>query len=169
MKAEESSQPKFVTRAAYAFAVATVAVLITVSSASSKSAKRKPEALWVGNADFVAEFADATLETTGTPTPNRINTSADFDAPGGIIFDSSKDLWVSNIQNGTLTEFTFAQLKALDSDQAPAANVVISGLEFPEGMAFDRHHHLWVANDGTPGFLPPSSSNQPVRRSRRSP
>lgn len=150
MNTKESSGRRFVTRAARAFAVAAAAVLMTVSNASPKSAKPKPEALWVVNdsGNSVTEFASGTLETSGTPTANRINGSADFDEPWGIVFDSSKNLWASNIGNGTVTEFRLAQLKALNMKQAPTAAVVISGLDRPEGLAFDKHHNLWVANEG---------------------
>jgi sugar lactone lactonase YvrE len=155
MNSEKSGGRKSLTRAWYSLAAAAAAVLMMVSSASSKSAKPKPEALWVVNdsGNSVSEFANGTLETSGTPTPDRINTSANLNEPWGIVFDSSKNLWVSNIGNGTLTKFTLAQLKALNMNQAPAATVVISGLDRPEGIVFDKHHNLWVANEGNGELL----------------
>ena len=126
--------------------------LLAVSSASAKSLK---EALWVVNhsGDSVAEFANGALATSGVPSPNRINLSADFSSPWGLVFDSSRNLWVSNVGNGTLTKFTLAQLKALKTNSSPAAQVVISGLDRPEGMAFDKKHNLWVANEGDSELL----------------
>jgi sugar lactone lactonase YvrE len=127
-------------------------------------------ALWVVNNDnnAVAEFAGSTLKASGETAPSRELVSADLDEPWGLIFDSHKNLWVSNVDNGTVTEFTLGQLKQLKSNDAPAAAVVIGGLHRPEGLAFDRSHNLWVANEGnntlaefTPSQLASSGSPTP--------
>jgi secreted PhoX family phosphatase len=127
------------------------------------------EALWVANSGgFVSEFAGSTLKKSGSPDATLVNLSADLSQPWGLIFDSGKNLWVSNVLNGTLTWFTFAQLKGLKQNDAPAAAVVISGLNRPEGMVFDASGNLWVANQGnakllefTPSQLETSGSPTP--------
>ena len=161
MNNRESSRLKFVTNASYVLAAA-AAMLMTLTnivfyaaSAASHSSKSAAEALWVANNDgnFISEFANGALDSSGIPAPNRINLSSNLNEPWGIVFDSSKDLWVSNVGNGTLTKFTFSQLKALNKNQVPVAKVVISGLDRPEGMAFDKKHNLWVANEGNGELL----------------
>jgi secreted PhoX family phosphatase len=120
-------------------------MLMTASAAYGGSA-----ALWVVNrqGNFVAEFTGKSLKTGGVSVPSRKLASSDLNEPWGLIFDSKKNLWVSNVGGGTLTKFTFGQLQALKSNDAPAATVVISGLERPEGLAFDKKGNLWVANEG---------------------
>jgi sugar lactone lactonase YvrE len=160
MNNRESSRLKFVTNASYVLAAAaamlmTLTNIVYAASAASHSSKSAAEALWVANNDgnFISEFANGALDSSGIPAPNRINLSSNLNEPWGIVFDSSKDLWVSNVGNGTLTKFTFSQLKALNKNQVPVAKVVISGLDRPEGMAFDKKHNLWVANEGNGELL----------------
>ena len=138
--------------------VAAAMVLIaTVADGKTSAPLNGPRgpALWVANrsGNFVAEFTGKGLKTSGENDPSRVLASADLDEPWGLIFDSKKNLWVSNIGNGTLTEFTFKQLKDLKNNDAPEAAVVISGLDRPEGLAFDVDGNLWVANEGGVGHL----------------
>lgn len=135
--------------------VALAIVLMTALGAHSADAGGSPSpphgpALWVANEDgnFVAEFTGNELTASGMQSPSRKLASADLDEPWGIIFGSSKQLWVSNVGNGTLTKFTFKQLKDLKTDDAPSAAVVISGLDRPEGMVFDGKD-MWVADEGS--------------------
>jgi len=143
-----------------------VAMMTTVGAAYGKSSKplngpRGP-ALWVVNkhGNFVAEFAPKKLKISGETDPSRVLVSADLDEPWGLIFDSKNNLWVSNVGNGTLTEFTFKQLKGLKKNDAPEATVVISGLDRPEGLAFDGGGNLWVANEGGSGHLVEFTASQ---------
>ena len=136
-----------------------VAMLTTVGAAYAKTSKplngpRGP-ALWVvnKNANSVAEFKPNKLQISDETNPSRVLVSADLDEPWGLIFDSRNNLWVSNIGNGTLTEFTLKQLKGLKKNDAPEAAVVISGLDRPEGLAFDGAGNLWVANEGNGQLL----------------
>ncbi len=140
------------------------------SSSHSSPVPSSGEALWVANrgGNFVSEFANGKLKKSGSPDATLVNASSDLNEPWGIIFDSGKNLWVSNVGNGTLTWFTFAQLKGLKKNDDPAAAVVISGLDRPEGMAFDVSGDLWVANEGnaellefTPSQLESSGSPTP--------
>jgi secreted PhoX family phosphatase len=128
------------------------------------------QALWVPNrsGDFVAEFTSKMLKKSGTPGPAGVNLSSALEEPWGEVFDSKKNLWVSNVHNGTLTLFTFAQLKALGKTNNPTPVVVISGLDRPEGLVFDEDGNMWVANEGdgtllefTPAQLATSGSPTP--------
>jgi DNA-binding beta-propeller fold protein YncE len=139
-------------------------ILMSVIGAYSVSAgEESPSpplgpALWVATrGDFVAEFAGKQL-ASGMQNPSRQLDSADLDEPWGLIFDSSKDLWVSNVGNGKLTKFTLEQLMSLKTNDAPSPEVVISGLDRPEGMAFDSEGDLWVANEATAELLEFTSS-----------
>jgi sugar lactone lactonase YvrE len=117
---------------------------------SSGGGSRGPaQGLWVPNFEgqFVSEFTSSMLKNSGSPAPAALNLSSDIEHPWGAVFDSSKDLWVSNVTLSNLTMFTFAQLKALGTTNNPTAAVTISGLDRPEGLAFDRDGNLWVANE----------------------
>ena len=142
-----------------------VAMLTTAGAAYGKTSKAfngpHGPALWVANTgNFVAEFTPKMLKISGENSPSRVLVSADLDEPWGMIFDSKNNLWVSNVGNGTLTEFTFKQLKALKKNNAPEAAVVISGLDRPEGLAFDGGGNLWVANEGGGGHLVEFTASQ---------
>jgi secreted PhoX family phosphatase len=128
----------------------------TAHSAGGSKPLNRPRgpALWVVSRrnNSVSEFSSKAIKHSGVPAASRILASADLNNPWGMIFDFKKNLWVSNVGtgpgNGTITGFTLAQLKALKNDGTPAAAIVISGLNRPEGMAFDRQNNLWVANEG---------------------
>jgi hypothetical protein len=64
--------------------------------------------------------------------------------PFVALFDPSGDLWASNVNTGTLVEFTRAELAT--PNPAPAVTISASGdtLEDPYGMAFDHSGNLWV-------------------------
>jgi streptogramin lyase len=138
-----------------------LALILITSAAAYAAGGKKPlnrprgPALWVANIDgsYIAEFAGKALKKSGETDPNRILTSADLDAPWGLIFDSKKNLWVSNVDGNTVVEFTRTQLKALKSNNSPAAAIVIGGLDRPEGLAFDAQGNLWVANQHTAELL----------------
>jgi hypothetical protein len=137
---------------------------------SSGGRSSSSQALWVPNfqGDYVSEFTSPMLKRSGTPTPAGVNLSSDLDEPFGSVFDSKRNLWVSNVGNGTLTLFSFAQLKALGKTNDPTPVVVISGLDRPEGLVFDDDRDLWVAEQGddklvefTPSQLAASGSPTP--------
>ncbi len=118
------------------------------------------QALWVPNShgNYISEFTPSMLKSSGTPAPALINSSGDLSQPWGLAFDRHRNLWVSNVGaggagEGTLTMFTFAQLKELPTTPAPPATVVISGLNGPEGLEFDVAGNLWVADDGSGSLL----------------
>ncbi len=97
--------------------------------------------LWVANGDFstytVVAFSPGQLTATGSPIPI-ITLSANagsLNAPGGLAFDASGDLWVSNLGN-SVVEFAASQIVTSSS---PTPNITITGssLSQPFGMAFD--------------------------------
>ncbi|HYB91547.1 MAG TPA: hypothetical protein VEC38_10920 [Candidatus Binataceae bacterium] len=106
-------------------------------------------ALWVANDDtsYVSEFTGHGLTGIDRQSPSRVLKSPDLDCPWGLIFDSAKNLWVSNVCSGTLTKFTSKQLKGLKTNDAPSAAVKISGLDRPEGMVFDKYGDMWLADE----------------------
>jgi sugar lactone lactonase YvrE len=108
--------------------------------------------LWLGNsalfsAPSVVEIAAGDLGTSGEPTPAVVLTPSAqvLDGPEGMAVDTSGDLWVANIVNGTLDEFTSAQL-ATSGNPTPVET--ITGLDDPQSLAFDAHGDLWVSNCG---------------------
>jgi hypothetical protein len=57
------------------------------------------QALWVPNfdGDFVSVFTSKMLKKSGTPDRAGVNLSSALNEPFGEVFDSSKNLWVSNV------------------------------------------------------------------------
>jgi len=108
--------------------------------------------LWLGNsglfsATSVVEIAASDLGTSGEPTPAVVLTPPVqiLDGPVGVAVNTSGDLWVANIVNGTLDEFTPAQLTASGN---PTPVESITGLDDPQDLAFDANGDLWVSNCG---------------------
>jgi hypothetical protein len=132
-------------------------------------------ALWVENAwgEYVAEFSGPTLTTPGAsvPNPTLINSSPDLRSPlggdtAGVSFDASNNQWVTNCAGntsnlGNISEFKLATLKNLRSNNAPAADVVLSDdgsgnlVNCPWGVTF-RAGNLWAANSNQ-NTSPPGS------------
>ena len=87
------------------------------------------------------EIVASDLATSGEPTPAVVLTPSaqSLDGPVGVAVDVSGDLWVANIVNGTLDEFTPAQLTASGN---PTPVEAITGLDDPQGPAFDAKGDL---------------------------
>jgi sugar lactone lactonase YvrE len=82
-----------------------------------------------------------------------------FNYPGGLAFDSSGNLWVSDIGNGAVLRFP------PPFSNGEASNLVIgqgqSTLTLPRGLILDSSGNLWVGdsgNDRVLRFSPPFSS-----------
>jgi sugar lactone lactonase YvrE len=115
------------------------------------------QGLWVPGLLDIWEFAGYGLTVNGPPSV--YNASLDISYATGVTFDSSLNLWSTNCtggvdRQGSVTEFTLAQLKNLHSVYSPPANVVISddvsghSLDCPQSLQFDKTGNLWVSNPG---------------------
>jgi sugar lactone lactonase YvrE len=98
--------------------------------------------LWVtnGSINTIVAFSPSQLAATGRPAPavTLSATAGSLVFPGGLAFDASGNLWVANINNNTVVEFTASQLRTSGS---PTPNVIVSGtsLSQPVGIAFNPH------------------------------
>lgn len=98
--------------------------------------------LWVAdfNSSTVVAFTPNQLAASGSPIPSVTlsATGGSLDAPVGLAFDASGDLWVANEFGNTVVEFAASQLVTSGS---PTPNVTVSGssLDHPFGLAFDPH------------------------------
>ena len=109
--------------------------------------------LWVSDieASTVVGYTPSQLVSSGAPTPAvTISANANsIDAPSGVAFDASGDLWVTNTSANTLVEFAPSQLA---SSGAPTPAVTISStgssLDGPYSLALDAAGDLWVPNAG---------------------
>jgi hypothetical protein len=136
--------------------------------------------LWITDHtnNTVVVFAASQLATQGVTTnanPALIITSADFNGPLGIAFDSSGDLWVAN--NGlvpdttgtsssagtTIVEILAANVPALpesgflnQSDLTPDVTLSDDGqasIQAPWALRFDSSGNLWSSNSNAPSTL----------------
>ena len=70
-----------------------------------------------------------------------------INAPQGVAFDRSGDLWVANSNTNTLFEYTKSELAKHDPVPAVTISSTSSGsLSGPGGLTFDHAGNLWVAN-----------------------
>lgn len=124
---------------------ATVASGATATATVTYTLRPGSGALWVGNfgtSNSVTEYTAAQLgsTTSGAPTTS-IRTPTQ--TIGGVAFDASGNLWVTQFNGNTLLEYTVNQLS--DSGALTPA-VTIGALSNPAGMAFDATGNLWIAN-----------------------
>jgi sugar lactone lactonase YvrE len=100
--------------------------------------------LWVTNSEnstsSVLAFSPSQLMASGNPTPAITLTAnaGSLDGPTGLAFDASGDLWIANMLNNSVVEFTSAQI-AVSGDPAPTTVISGSSLNAPFGIAFDPH------------------------------
>ncbi len=100
--------------------------------------------LWVANGNLstssVVMFSPGQLIASGSPIPpvTLLPNSGSLDAPAGLAFDASGDLWVSNFLGASLVEFTPNQLTTSDSP-TPVVSFLGGSLAGPIGLAFDPH------------------------------
>jgi len=82
------------------------------------------------------------------------NNESKLNSPGFITFDSSGNLWVSDTYDNRVLEFkapfTNGESASIALGQpnlsSLAANTTQSTLNYPQGLAFDTHGNLWVAD-----------------------
>lgn len=148
---------------------------ITIKSSSFKSpaflAFDKSGDLWMSDAYSTAdatgsfgeifEFTPSQFAAGGslTLTPNISLATKTLQAPYGLVFDGSGNLWVANSakSSNTVQEFAAADLTGSGVIQ-PAAKVTLgattvtgststaNSLDFPRGIGFDGSGNLWVSN-----------------------
>lgn len=100
--------------------------------------------LWLTNGEntpySVVAFSPSQLDTSGSPTPVITLTpnAGSLDGPAGLAFDATGDLWIANMLNNSVVEFTPAQIAA-SGDPAPTTVITGSSLSAPFGIAFDPH------------------------------
>jgi hypothetical protein len=113
--------------------------------------------LWVANegSPTLAEF-QGTLKS-GSKTPHGlIDDINDLDGSSTIAFDQNENLWVTNYNANSITEFSKSEWEtdAAKKHSDPAAVITISedageNLDAPEGIIFDSAENMWVgAEDG---------------------
>jgi hypothetical protein len=107
--------------------------------------------LWVPNSftSTVVELTAAQLTASGTPTPAvtlSANANNSLEAPRGLAFDHTGNLWVANLIASTVVEYTTGQLAATGS---PVPAVTLSGANTlnATSLAFDNSGNLWAATD----------------------
>jgi sugar lactone lactonase YvrE len=109
---------------------------------------------------FVANFGgggSTGVQATGSVTsyhsgakgnaPALQTIAAKINAPQGVAFDRSGDLWVANSNTNTLFEYTKTGLAQRHPVPAVTISSTSSGsLTGPGGLTFDHAGNLWVAN-----------------------
>ena len=109
--------------------------------------------LWVPNrtTNTVVEYSVAQLASGGAPAP-AITISADsgsLDGPDALAFDTDGDLWVANLSNNTIAEYSPGQL-LLGGALAPTGVIGIAGGPAAlSALAFDNSGDLWAASTST--------------------
>ena len=123
-----------------------IAVLIGLLTLAGDAAAA---GLWVANAgsSTLAEF-QGKLKSGSNKSHRVITDGTDLDGPSTIAFDGAGNLWVTNFNGNTITEFTHSQFAARKKHLRSAA-VKISAdagnnLSGPEGLAFDSSGNMWV-------------------------
>lgn len=129
------------------------------SSSNTPAPGPAPAGLWVPNffAANVVAFDGQARQQSGAPAPAVTNTSALIDQPEEVLFDTNGNLWLTSCSDpvlgaGTITQFTSAQLKNLQTNPGPTPNVILSDdgsssiFGCPYGEAFESDGSLWAAN-----------------------
>jgi sugar lactone lactonase YvrE len=104
--------------------------------------------LWVGNNNnnTLVKYPQAQLDNAN-PVPSVVISptgSTSPNIPAGLAPDTTGDLWISNAETNTLTEYTKDQL-AKSGRPVPHTVVSYSGFYGPQAAVPDRSGDLWVA------------------------
>ncbi|HZT34641.1 MAG TPA: NHL repeat-containing protein, partial [Nitrososphaera sp.] len=139
--------------------------------------------LWVADKigrvlEFKSPFVNGENATTVIGQANFTGLSTNVDAatisnPGGLAFDSSGNLWLSDQAYHRILEFKRPFTNGMPASlvigqpdfisQSPTGNPTQSSLESPSGITFDAAGNLWVADTGfsrVVEFKPPFSNGQ---------
>lgn len=161
--AGDSGRAKFgtvsgVMRLATAVVCAAALLYPAVSLAKSKPKGKVTTALWVANGANVLEFDPGDFRKGVHGNKPHIIVNSTFGAPQGVVFDSSKNLWV--IDGGTtftggavapaLDEFTSARLGKIKKGKSltPTVQLTSTAFVFPQQAVFDGSGNLWVSDNG---------------------
>lgn len=117
---------------------------------------RPPVAVTRGQVAARSEAVDSATPFTGPPAQSGLQTIE------YMAFDASGDMWVSANANGatgvgTLLEYTPFQLA---KGGQPTPIVTVTGLQLPEGLAFDNASNMWVVDWGLDEALEYSPSQR---------
>jgi sugar lactone lactonase YvrE len=110
-------------------------------------------------ANFGGEGASG-IQATGSLTSYRADAkgnaaalqtmAAKINAPQGVAFDNTGDLWIANSNTNTLLEYTKNELSK--ASPTPVVTILCNSSgssNGPGGLIFDRSGNLWVANTST--------------------
>jgi hypothetical protein len=86
--------------------------------------------------------------STGDVVPAATFTNG-MNGPFVVVFDPSGDMWAANVNNGTLIEFTRAELGTPNPAPAVTISSTSGALADPYGMAFDPWGNLWVVGNSS--------------------
>jgi sugar lactone lactonase YvrE len=130
--------------------------------------------LWVADGNgALFEFTPSQLAAGGNQTPTLQVTSGQLGCPTALTFDASGNLWVADNCNDHILEYTASQLTTTGPTCSPApaqctpnaADTIGSNstsIDTPQGLAFDSHGNLWVANGSGStivGFTPAQAAS----------
>ena len=137
-----------------ALGLGVTAVTTTASPAAPSASAAGLGTIFVAN--FGGEGATGT-GATGSITSYRAGDKADaaalqtiakkINAPQGVTFDNSGNLWVANSNTNTLLEYSRSELaKASPTPLVTISSNSSGSLSGPGGLTFDHAGNLWVAN-----------------------
>ncbi len=114
--------------------------------------------LWVtdGQAGVTTlkRYPASALGNTGAKTPDVVIGGAALNGgipgAGNIAFDSSGNLWFSNLVRDVVGRYSPSQIAVSGS---PTPSVELGGFNGPGALAFDGSGNLWVANNGAARVL----------------
>ncbi len=99
--------------------------------------------------DTLYYYSSAQIAHSTKAAPSVKLTSSALSEASALALDNSGNLWVSDQTNGTILEFTAAELLASGSVTPPVVlSSAFGSISRPFSMTFDTHGNLWVANYG---------------------
>jgi DNA-binding beta-propeller fold protein YncE len=102
---------------------------------------------YAGAENTVQEYASGSV---GSPTYNGTTfTTTNLANDNGLAIDASGNVYVANVNNGSITEYT----PGGGNPGGLTNNVFASGLNSPNGLAFDAYGDLYVANSGAGNII----------------
>jgi sugar lactone lactonase YvrE len=149
-----TGRPSRVAALVSALGLGVTAVTTTASPAAPSASAAGLGTIFVAN--FGGEGATGT-GATGSVTSYRAGDKADaaalqtiakkINAPQGVTFDNSGNLWVANSNTNTLLEYSRSELaKASPTPLVTISSNSSGSLSGPGGLTFDHAGNLWVAN-----------------------